>query len=378
MDLSPRVVAWEITRACPLACVHCRAEAQRTADPRQLTTREGFDLLADVASMGGPIIMILTGGEPLTRPDVFDLAEFGASRGLHMAVSPDDGRLLTPATIARLKASGIERVSFSLHYPTAEENDRFAGTPGAFAAALDGLANLRAGGLPFQINTTVTRRNVDRLAEMHELVRGLEPVSWDLFFLVPTGRAQMLQSDEMPPEQYERALNWLYDLQARSPLAIKQTCAPHFRRIERQRAKAEGGAEPTIRHAPAPFTAADYSRRHSARSRGCMSGNGFVFVSHVGDVQGCGYLPIPAGNVRERRFSEIYRESPQFAALRDPNRLGGKCGLCEYKHVCGGCRARAYAATGDCLDEEPYCVYVPEPRPERSAAPRAYSGRHNE
>ncbi len=361
-SLAPRVIAWEITRACPLACIHCRAEAQREAHPQQLTTAEGLALLGDIAAMGGPTVVILTGGEPLTRPDVFELAEFGARAGLHMAISPDDGRLLTPETVARLKEVGIQRVSFSLHYPDAEENDHFARTPGAFSAAMQGLANLRAAGLPFQINTTVTRRNADRLPRMYDLVRSLEPVCWDLFFLIPTGRAQSLQSEEMPPEQYERTLNWVYDLQLRSPLTVKQTCAPHFRRIERQRAKAAGGDGRNDQIASGPFAPADYSHRHSAASRGCMCGNGFCFVSHVGDVQGCGYLPIPAGNVRERPFGEIYRTSPLFADLRDVERLGGKCGVCEYRQVCGGCRARAYAATGSYLDEEPYCVYEPRPR----------------
>lgn len=365
--LTPRVVAWEVTRACPLSCIHCRAEAQHTADPAQLTTQEGLALLEDIASMGGPTVVILTGGEPLTRADLFDLAEFGSRRGLHMVTSPDDGRLLTPETVARLKSSGIERISFSLHYPDPEENDFFARTPGAFAAAMKGLANLREGGLPFQINTTITRRNADRLPLMYELVRSLEPVTWDLFFLIPTGRARMMVSDEMPPEQYERTLNWLFDLQARAPFPVKQTCAPHFRRIERQRIRAEGGDERNGRHIGLQFDPSAYTHRHSAGSRGCMSGNGFCFVSHTGEVQGCGYLPISAGNVREKPFSEIYRTAPLFLDLRDVTKLKGKCGICEYRQLCGGCRARAHAASGDYLDEEPYCVYEPQMR--TAAAP---------
>jgi radical SAM protein with 4Fe4S-binding SPASM domain len=324
-----------------------------------LTTEEGFALLTNIASLGGPTVVILTGGEPLTRPDLFELAEFGTGLGLHMVASPDDGRLLTSETVARLKAAGIQRISFSLHYPEPEESDRFSRTPGAFAAAMRGLANLRAANLPFQINTTVTRRNAERLPRMYDLVLSLEPVCWDLFFLIPTGRARMLEADEMPPEQYEQTLNWLYDLQARSPLTVKQTCAPHFRRVERQRAKASGGDARRTLAASGPFAPSDYSRRHSSASRGCMSGNGFCFVSHTGEVHGCGYLPISAGNVRERPFGEIYRTSPLFADLRDAGKLSGKCGLCEYKQLCGGCRARAYAASGDYLGEEPYCVYQP-------------------
>ena len=254
--MKPRVVAWETTRACPLACIHCRAEAQHVADPRQLTTAEGRALLSDIAGMtgGGPTIVILTGGEPLTRPDIFDLAAHGSSLGLYMAVSPDDGRLLTPETCARLKESGIRQLSFSLHYPDSAENDYFARTPGAFDAAKQGLANLRAVGLPYQINTTVTRRNADRLPAMYELVASLEPVCWDLFFLVPTGRASGLADAEMPPARYEATLNWLLDLQRTASLPIKQTCAPHFRRIERQRGREVdrpgGSGEPGLPRAP--------------------------------------------------------------------------------------------------------------------------------
>ena len=364
----PRVVAWETTRACPLACVHCRAEAQHTAHPAELTTSEGMTLLADIASMGGPTVVILSGGEPLTRPDIFELAGYGTSLGLHMAISPDDGRLLTPATVARMVDTGIKRVSFSLHYPTPAQNDHFARTPGAFAAAMSGLANLRAGEMPFQINTTVTRRNADSLEEMHALVSSLEPVAWDLFFLVPTGRARGMESEEMPPEQYERTLNWLFDLQRRTTMPVKQTCAPHFRRVERQRERAAEGeiVRPAI--AATPFQRTDYGRRHSATSRGCMSGNGFCFVSHLGEVHGCGYLPISAGNLRTQPFSSIYAQSALFASLRDADQLRGKCGACEYRQVCGGCRARAFAASGDVLGEEPYCVY--EPRVGKPEMPR--------
>lgn len=365
--LSPRVVAWETTRACPLACVHCRAEAQHDADPNQLSTAEGMRLLDQIASMGGPTVVILTGGEPLTRSDIFELASHGHALGLHMAISPDDGRLLTPQTVERLKASGIDRVSFSLHYPTPQENDFFARTDGAFAAAMTGLANLRTGGLPFQINTTITRRNVDRLPQMMELVRSLGPVAWDLFFLIPTGRARMLESDEMSPERYEQTLEWLYAEREKNakltpPLAIKQTCAPHFRRVEKAIERELGRSESTelTRHTAGPFAAADYSKRHSASSRGCMSGNGFCFVSHTGDVQGCGYLPISAGNVRETSFDVIYRDSSLFHDLRNSSLLTGKCGACEYQALCGGCRARAFAATGDYLSEEPYCGYLPD------------------
>lgn len=361
------VVAWETTRACPLACIHCRAEAHHHPDPRQLTTAEGKALLADIAGMGQNTLVILTGGEPLTRPDIFELAAYGTSLGLYMTISPDYGHLLTKEAVEKLIAAGIKRVSFSLHYPDAAQSDYFARTPGFFEAAMQGLAHLRAGGLPFQINTTVTRHNAPDLPRLYELVLSLGAVSWDLFFLVPTGRARMMQSDELSPEDYEGILNWLYDLRQSSPIPVKQTCAPHFRRIERQREKGQGigergegrGSTSPLTPNPSPLRLVSASRRHSATSRGCMAGNGFCFVSHIGDVCGCGYLPVVAGNVRERPFSEIYRTSPFFAALRDPGLLGGKCGACQYRIICGGCRARAYAVTGDYLAEEPYCIYQP-------------------
>lgn len=343
-----QAVAWETTRACPLACIHCRAEAQPDPDPAQLSTQEGKELLRDIASFAKPVV-ILTGGEPLLRPDIFELADYGASMGLYMVISPDDGRLLTQETVSRLKAAGIQRVSFSLHYPNAEENDSFARTPGAFAAALEGLANLRVGQMPFQINTTVTKRNMPYLPQLLELAKDVGAAGWDLFFLVPTGRARMMAEDEMTPEEYEQVLNWLYDMQRQAPFEIKQTCAPHFRRVVHQRQREEAGRGGGREAAP--------SKRPPGR--GCLCGDGFSFISHTGEVCGCGYLPISAGNVRQKLFSEIYRHSSLFEALRDYTKLGGKCGRCEYRVLCRGCRARAYTASSDFLAEEPYCSYQP-------------------
>ena len=302
--------------------------------------------MADLAEAFPGAVLILTGGEPLSRPDTLDLAAAGTKLGLQMALSVDVGWLLTPEFCEQIKAAGVRRVSFSLHFPDPVWSDRFASTPGFHAAALDGLANLRAASVPFQLHTTVMRANASLLPRLHKLVGELGAAGWELFFLVPTGRGRLLADQELPPEEQERVLRWLYRLQRRSSFPVKQICAPHFRRVEVQSARARGERRPER-----------VTTRLSTMSRGCLAGNGFAFVSHVGDVCGCGFLPLSVGNVRDRSFPELYTEAPLFQAFRDPSRLGGDCGACEFRAVCGGCRARAYAATGDPLAEEPDCAY---------------------
>ena len=260
----------------------------------------------------------------------------------------DVGRLLTPELCSAIRAAGVTRVSFSLHFPDALRCDAFTSTPGFYADALLGLANLRAAGVPFQLHTTVMRSNAGLLPLMHGLVAELGAAGWELFFLVPTGRGRLLAHEELPAAEQERVLRWLYRLQRHSPFPVKQICAPHFRRVEVQSASTRGERRPQR-----------VTARLTTQSRGCMAANGFAFVSHVGDVCGCGFLPLAVGNVRDRPFAELYREAPLFQAFRDPSRLGGTCGACEFRAVCGGCRARAYAATGDPLAEEPDCAYEP-------------------
>jgi radical SAM protein with 4Fe4S-binding SPASM domain len=344
----PLVVAWEVTRACPLACRHCRAAAQRRAHPAELTHEEALALIDDIAAAFPGAVLILTGGEPLTRTDTLELARAGTARGLSMALSVDVGRLLTPETCREIRTAGIRAVSFSLHFPDAASGDAFASTPGFHAGALEGLSNLCAAGQHFQLHTTVMRANAPLLPRMHRLARELGAGAWELFFLVPTGRGNLLAGQELPPAEQERVLRWLYRLQRSSPFPVKQICAPHFRRIETQSAHERGERRPDR-----------FTRRLTAMSRGCLAGQGFCFVSHVGDVCGCGFLPLSVGNVRDRRFSELYTTAPLFQAFRDPRTLGGDCGACEYRALCGGCRARAYAATGDPLAEEPDCAYEP-------------------
>ena len=352
------VVAWEVTRGCPLACKHCRAAAQQHAHPAELTHDEGAAFMRDLGDGYPGAVLILTGGEPLTRPDTLELAEKGTRLGLSMALSVDVGRLLTPDTCARIREIGVKRVSFSIHFPDADRGDRFASAPGFHEGALWGLANhegalwglanLRAAGVPFQLHTSVMRSNAAQLPQIYRLAEQLGAQGWELFFLVPTGRGSLLAGEELPPAKQERVLRWLYRLQRSSPFPVKQICAPHFRRVEAQSAK-ERGERRSLRT----------TKRLSLMSRGCLSGNGFCFVSHIGDVCGCGFLPLAVGNVRDRSFSELYRDAPLFEAFRDPSRLGGACGACEYRVICGGCRARAYAATGDPLAEEPDCAWEP-------------------
>jgi radical SAM protein with 4Fe4S-binding SPASM domain len=322
--------------------------AQHHRHPAELTFEEGEAFIADLACAHPGAVLILTGGEPLSRPDTLELARVASAHGLRPALSVDVGWLLTPERCREIRDAGVLRVSFSIHFPEPEASDRFASTPGFHAAALEGLANLREAGVPFQVHTTVMRSNARLLQRMHTLVGGLGASGWELFFLVPTGRGSGLAHEELPAVEQERVLRWLYRLQRSSPFPVKQICAPHFRRVEAQSARARGERRPSR-----------VTTRLTTMSRGCLAGNGFAFVSHVGDVCGCGFLPLSVGNVRDRPFSVLYEHAPLFQAFRDPSRLGGDCGACEYRALCGGCRARAYAAAGDPLAEEPDCAYEP-------------------
>lgn len=367
----PRLVAWETTRACNMACVHCRAEAQYHPDPNQLTHEEGIRLLDEIASFSSPIV-ILTGGEPLLRPDIFEVAAYGTSKGLRMVMSPC-GTSLTPETVRKIKASGISRLSISLDGSSPATHDTFRGTPGAYEATIKGMGYCRDAGVGFQINTTVTKRNVDDLPAILETVLKVGAAAWHPFMLVPTGRGTAIRNEEVPPEQYESVLIWVEKISREHEIHIKPTCAPHYVRIlgqarAEERKKGPSEETPSAARPPARHTGHPGSRGHGtghpsgmhAITKGCMAGDGFCFVSHTGEVHGCGFLTLLAGSVREKSFPEIYQDSPVFQTLRDYDKLEGKCGLCEFKAKCGGCRARALAETGDYLAEEPYCIYRPK------------------
>lgn len=355
---TPFTVIWEVTRACDLRCIHCRADAQKMRDPRELTTREGRALIEQVRDLGAPVF-VLTGGDPLRRPDLFELIECAVRMGVQPAVTPSGTPLLTPAVVRKFRDLGVRRMALSLDGPDAATHDGFRQQPGSFAYTTKALEAARACGLETQINTTVTRRNVRLLPSIAALVESLGAVTWSAFFLVNTGRAEL--REQLDAEEFEQVFEFLYELSRRAPFTVRTTAAPHYRRFVLQRQTRErqdsGVLAPKGRGLSAdPLRA----------PRGVTDGNGLMFVSHIGEVFPSGFLPLRAGNVREQPLAEIYRNAPLFRALRDPARLGGKCGQCEFVRVCAGSRARAYAETGDYLAADPRCTY--EPRRWRLAA----------
>ena len=340
-----RLVAWEITRNCNLACMHCRASATQGPYTGELDTPAAYRLLDQIAEVGSPIV-ILTGGEPLLRPDIFEVAAYGTGKGLKMVMAPN-GTLITAPIAQKMVRAGIQRISISIDGATAESHDRFRGVDGAFEGALQGIRFARQAGMAFQINTTITKTNLDQIPLIQQLAVDLGAVAHHIFLLVPTGRGKYIVDQEITAEEYERTLNWFYDQRGKTPLQLKATCAPHYYRILRQRAKADG--QPVT-----PQTCG-----MDAVTRGCLGGTAFCFISHRGTVQPCGFLHVDSGDVTQRSFAEIWNTSEVFTSLRDFDQLKGKCGCCEYKRVCGGCRARAYEATGDFMAEEPLCNYRP-------------------
>jgi len=341
-----RMVAWEVTRGCNLSCLHCRALSGEGPYPGELTTEECLQVVDDIASFSSPIV-ILTGGEPLLRQDVYQIAEYGTGKGLRMVLATN-GTLLTEESARRLVAAGIRRISISLDGSDAESHDEFRGVNGSFEGGLRGIRGAKKVGLEFQINTTVTQRNLHQLPQILDLAVDLGAAAHHLFLLVPTGRGKQLQGEAISPHDYEETLNWFYDQRDHVSLHLKVTCAPHYYRILRQRARREGKTMSTEHYGL------------DAVTRGCLGGISFCFISSTGSVQPCGYLELECGNVREDSLESIWTQCEYFKDLRDESNYKGKCGYCEYRKVCGGCRARAFETTGDFLAEEPYCIYEPK------------------
>ncbi|HEX9017450.1 MAG TPA: TIGR04053 family radical SAM/SPASM domain-containing protein [Chloroflexota bacterium] len=354
-NLTPFTLAWEITQACALACVHCRASAQPKRDPRELTTEEGFALIDGIRDMGNPILVV-TGGDPLMRRDVFDLISYASGKGLRVSLSPSATALLTKANLQKAKDAGVVRIHLSMDGATAGIHDAFRQVDGSFARTLHGIEAAREIGLSLQIGTTVTRRNVQDLPAMADMMADFGALMWNIFFLVPTGRGK--EGDMVSAEEHEKTFNWMYDLSKSAPFDVRTTAAQHYRRVVIERTRTGLGEKGAIDKA---LTGAGYSFQDGLNrpQQGVNDGKGFCFVSHVGEVCPSGFLQISAGNVREKPIKELYRDSKLFRELRDSSLLKGRCGACEYKRVCGGSRARAYVMTGDYLEEESRCVYQP-------------------
>jgi AdoMet-dependent heme synthase len=343
----PFLVIWEVTRACALACVHCRADAIARRDPRELTTAEGRDLIDQVASFGDPKpLFVLTGGDPMWRKDLAELVGHGVRAGLSVALTPSGTAAATRARLAELKAAGLSRLAVSLDGPTAETHDRFRRVRGSFGYTQRIIGSAVELGLPLQINTTVSQVTMPHLRAMAELVATLPVSLWAVFFLVQTGRGAGV--DPITADECEQALAFLADLSRTAPFGIKTTEAPHYRRVLAERA------------ADAPWPAVPArARAYLKAPRPVGDGNGFVFVDHVGQICPSGFLPMTCGNVREGQLVDTYRHHEQFRQLRDPDALGGRCGRCAFRARCGGSRSRAFAATGDPLGEDPLCAYDP-------------------
>ncbi|MBB6453028.1 radical SAM protein [Salirhabdus euzebyi] len=360
-DENPFIVIWELTRACQLKCLHCRAEAQYKRDPRELSFEQGKKLIDEIKSMGNPML-VFTGGDPLEREDVFDIAEYAVQKGVRVSMTPSATPNVTKEAMEKAKEVGLSRWAFSVDGPNAKIHDHFRGTNGSFDLTMNAIKYLHELEMPLQINTVISRYNVDYLDEMAEMVENLGCVLWSVFFLVPIGRGQM--NDMISPKEHEQVLQWLYKTSKKVPFDIKTTAAQHYRRVVIQNKMRENKSKSdrdNIIFEDALMKGKTGMIDGLGRApKGVNDGNGFVFISHIGDVYPSGLLPIKAGNVKETPLASIYRESEVFKQLRNPDGYKGKCGVCEFNHVCGGSRSRAYAVTGDYLESEPYCIYIPK------------------
>lgn len=349
----PYIVIWEVTQACDLACVHCRASAQAQRNPFELSSDEGKRLIDQIAEMQVPVF-VLTGGDPLKRPDLFELIGHAKQVGVRISLTPSATPLLTRDVVHSLKQSGLARLAVSLDGSHREVHDAFRGMSGSFDRTMEAIEWANEAGLPAQINTTFSRRNADDFDNIAQLVESKKIALWSVFFLVPTGRGKL--DELLSADEFEALFAKLHQLSRRATFHIKTTEAQHYRRYLLQQHVAErrsGIASAT----DAPEKVQDTIGR---APRGLNDGKGFAFVSHTGEVFPSGFLPFSGGSVRSESFRRIYRESPIFQQLRDPDQLGAKCGACEYRHICGGSRARAFALTGDPLAEEPCCAYTPK------------------
>lgn len=402
----PRLVFWELTKGCNLRCIHCRASATELSSPNDLSTQAARDIIDQIAEVSSPIL-VLSGGEPLFRSDIFQLARYGTDKGLRVALATN-GTLVTKQVANKIVDSGVKRVAISLDGSDSLTHDTFRGIPGAFDAAIIGFRNLKDLGMSVQINTTIARHNAHQLPQVLELAKSIGADALHTFLLVPVGCGVDIATEQMvPPEEYERMLNWFYDRSLEGGIELKATCAPHYFRVVRQRraaghhsavaaAKAAQPVPEAAQHShigPTDMTmpgstgielkphgigkAVGHPGTHpsdmNAMTKGCLAGSAVCFISNQGEVYPCGYLPALAGDLKKQPFADIWENSVVFNQLRDVNNLEGKCGCCEFRNVCMGCRARAFASTGNYLDEEPFCVYEPKTK----NVPAKHGGPHN-
>jgi heme b synthase len=347
-EFVPKWMAWEITRRCNLNCIHCRSASGMASAEGGFSTEEAFSLIDDIASSYQPVL-VLTGGEPLLRKDVFEIAAYGTSRGLRMCLATN-GTLITGEICRKIKECGIKMVSLSLDGSTPEVHDNFRQQEGAFNATIRATRLLREHGIEFLVNSSFTKRNQADIPKVYRLAKELGATAWYLFMIVPTGRGEEILSELIPKEDYEKILRWHYDAEKEeTEMLMRPTCAPHYYRIVLQKQKEEGGK---FRRRSLKFS--------TGGAKGCVCAQVICFIANDGEVYPCSYFFRSAGNVKRQSFQEIWEKSPLFKELRDFSKYGGKCGQCEYLHVCGGCRARADAVFGDYLEEEPFCSYVPE------------------
>jgi len=376
-DETPFLAIWEVTQSCDLACKHCRAAAQPIAHPEQLSTDEGKGLIDQIAAMHVPIF-IFTGGDPLKRPDLYELIRYGAEKNVKIAVTPSATPLLTRDAIFKMKEAGVVRLGISLDGSSPEIHDRFRGLAGAWARTIQAIEWANEAGIPIQVHSTISRHNAHDLDNLCALFEKQKIVMWNVFFLVPVGRGQL--ADLLTGDEFEQVFGKIYELSHRVNFQIKTTEAMHYRRYLLQHNLEErkvghghlGGHPAAADYQPGAPTADAQARNRGWATRRVNDGKGFMFISHTGNVFPSGFLPIHAGNIRQTPLGDIYRNAPIFKALRDTSRLEGKCGACEYKEICGGSRARAYALTGDPLAQEPCCIYQPRNwTPRETAEPAA-------
>jgi radical SAM protein len=344
---NPMLVYWEMTQACGLACKHCRAEAMPNANPLELDTEQSKKFVRQLIDFGDPLPhLILTGGDPLGRKDIYPLIDYANGLGLEVSITPSATPELTNEAITKLKDHGIQSMGLSLDGSCAEKHDAIRAVPGTFERTMEAARHCGRLGLPIQVNTLVAKETADDLPAIHQLLRTSFPVMrWSLFFLISVGRGKAL--NEVSPEVGEDIMRWVFDLSPRTPFAIKTTEAPSYRRIAIEKMRTAGMGTPEMK-------ATSVYKGFQIRD-----GHGIVFVSNLGEIYPSGFLPLRCGNVRNESLVEVYRNSATFRALHDPNQFHGKCGDCEYSHICGGSRARAFAHTGDVLGSDPFCPYEP-------------------